>query len=1240
MALQQQVELLQAQQQQMLVQQQQFAQMSLQPGLLPSQPPMMPPSQLHPSYLPYGQFQQPQAPPSPHHRRAQSSMSASHHQHNYSNPPPIPSQSTNTSLTNQPGHARRHSLALSEAKKAAAIAQAKRSASPSAASSSTNTANAQNPLPSSPPNLSSTQIPSFKFPNSPERAESSSTQSGSASSPRSHARSQSLQIPTRRQQQQQQYRGTPPSNGFQFPASNTPQGSMDDFYRPNHQHQRSNSRNFDSNWRQPQQPPQQLPINESQPPSNQFIPGHRSGRSFNNNSTSSIQTFLYPPVPFGTPGVPHLQIPGGQQQPQRKSLFAPYLPQASLPGLLAEGKLVAGILRVNKKNRSDAYVSTDGLLDADIFICGSKDRNRALEGDLVAVELLEVDEVWGSKKEKEEKKKRKDAAEEARSANSSSPSSASPSSNTSSAGQPFTNESSTGGTLRRRGSLKQRPTQKKNDDVEVEGQSLLLVEEEALSDEIKPLYAGHVVAVIDRFPGQMFSGTLGLLRPSSQATKEKQDAERKGGHGRNHSSNNANDDSHTHNKPKIVWFKPTDKRVPLIAIPTEQAPKDFVENHEKYSDKIFVASIKRWPITSLHPFGTLVEILGSGEDINIEIEAIMRDNNFTEDVFPDSVKEALPSPEAEQLLTEEDLKSRRDFTSEYVIGFSPLEGLVEQAIHIRKISTSKVEIGFHVTDVTHFVSENSPIDNEAKRRGTSVFLKQKIMHMFPKEIIKYASFDAGRRSAALSVVFEIDPQSFEITDTWIGESFITPKHILSYESFAKVLNDEKIPDGVSQSEIDYIKTLDLVATMFRKQRLNMEVTNSPLPSLGLLNYVDDENVIVTSNIFDTNPVCQILGEISIKVNTAIAQKIYAVLGDRTFLRRHSDPILQKIEAFSDSVKNLNLEIDTTSSATILQCIFKIEDPVIRKGLEALFYKCMTRARYAISGKTEPENQAHYFLNVPLYTHFTSPLRRYADLVVHRQLRAVLLGKEYTNEIDDLVAIADSCTFKKDCAKNAQEQSIHLDVCQTIDRRASATGQLVIDSIIIQVYESAFDVLIPEYGIEKRVHGDQLPLRKAEFDKKTRLLELYWEGGIDSATYVPDDEKNAKSGPITRRRVRASSAASLLAQEQQTLNNNGQFDLSKLSLDDSSDKSLSKSSSTESAVTNGEKSTDGETLVNDNYEESGKILAPFFENVVTRVENGERVQEIRVLQHVPVLLRAELGKSIPCLTVRALNPFTK
>jgi protein SSD1 len=155
-----------------------------------------------------------------------------------------------------------------------------------------------------------------------------------------------------------------------------------------------------------------------------------------------------------------MQLQQTTQGPQRKSLFAPYLPQASLPPLLQAGKLVVGVLRVNKKNRSDAYVATD-VLEADIYICGSKDRNRALEGDIVAIELLDVDEVWATKKDKEDKKRKK----EENSVYDLKPSVA-------------------------------KKLEKKKDDVEVEGQGLTLFDDEEVNDETKPQFAGHVVAVV------------------------------------------------------------------------------------------------------------------------------------------------------------------------------------------------------------------------------------------------------------------------------------------------------------------------------------------------------------------------------------------------------------------------------------------------------------------------------------------------------------------------------------------------------------------------------------------------------------------------------------------------------------------------------------------------------------------------------------------------------------------------
>lgn len=439
------------------------------------------------------------------------------------------------------GHTRRHSLALADAKKAAELAEQKRK-----------TSGFQFPLPGA--------AGSSNRDASPSGASASTDSSATRGGRGGHGRSQSMAVG---RGGGSAGRGGP---AFSFPAAssdstantstpattnnNNNQAGQSDFQRRGSQgHGRTASRNFEGNWRQPQNN-QQQPTQDNQaqnmgnfnmnqtanaPP---FQPGHRTRGSVN-QSVGTLGNFQYPgggqagmmqnqqaqlllqQQMFGAQGLNPMQIAhlqalqaaqmgggmGGlgtsqhaqpqmgmqqQNQQQRKTLFTPYLPQATLPALLGDGQLVAGVLRVNKKNRSDAYVTTTDL-DADIFICGSKDRNRALEGDLVAVELLDVDEVWGQKREKEEKKKRKDNAD---------PRGGSIAVNDATT-QP---ESSNEGGIRRRGSLRQRPTQKKNDDVEVEGQSLLLMEEEEINDEQKPLYAGHIVAVIERVAGQMFSG--------------------------------------------------------------------------------------------------------------------------------------------------------------------------------------------------------------------------------------------------------------------------------------------------------------------------------------------------------------------------------------------------------------------------------------------------------------------------------------------------------------------------------------------------------------------------------------------------------------------------------------------------------------------------------------------------------------------------------------------------------------
>ena len=189
------------------------------------------------------------------------------------------------------------------------------------------------------------------------------------------------------------------------------------------------------------------------------------------------------------------------------------------------------------------------------------------------------------------------------------------------------------------------------------------------------------------------------------------------------------------------------------------------------------------------------------------------------------------------------------------------------------------------------------------------------------------------------------------------------------------------------------------------------------------------------------------------------------------------------------------------------------------------------------------------------------------------------------------------------------------------------GQILVMGIVVQVYESSFDVVVPEFGIEKRVHGDQLPLVKAEFDKSKRVLELYWEKGVDSATYVPPDERSSLSYRSSiKNKYRTSALEAAKIQHSTMVEKNT---IAPVSITD------------KLAAMNIGVPVFLSLLGQQNFEATQKDdLSPYLRDCITRVEGNKYIQEIRELKQVPVLLRAEIGMSLPCLTVRVLNPFAE
>lgn len=315
---------------------------------------------------------------------------------------------------------------------------------------------------------------------------------------------------------------------------------------------------------------------------------------------------------------------------------------------------------------------------------------------------------------------------------------------------------------------------------------------------------------------------------------------------------------------------------------------------------------------------------------------------------------------------------------------------------------------------------------------------------------------------------------------------------------------------------------------------------------------------------------------------------------------------------------------------------------------------------------QDDQRQHYTLNLPVYTHFTNPFRRYADIVVHRQLEAVLSDGaiEFSDDLESLTKTADLCNNKKDSAHNAQEQSVHIEACRSMDKeRQEVGGDLISEGIVICVYESAFDVLIPEYGFEKRVHCDQLPLKKAEYRKDTRVLELYWEKGVPSSAYVPEDERPkpansraaqaaaaAREAEAARERAREREEAMRRQTDTGTMSHddvNALFDdddddvsevtemAAGVSLNSSADRSTQ--SMPPSPTRNGHLQqaphrtrSDPKiaTLGGDAPEAKLTNKEKYLRLFKLREEDGEYIQDVTEMTRVPIILKTDLSKSPP------------
>ncbi|OBZ85465.1 Virulence protein SSD1 [Choanephora cucurbitarum] len=702
---------------------------------------------------------------------------------------------------------------------------------------------------------------------------------------------------------------------------------------------------------------------------------------------------------------------------QRKPLFISHFPFSSVVPQLKSNTLVSGTLRVNKRNRSDAYVFCD-ILNADIYICGSRDRNRALEGDHVAIKLIEVERIMAEKHEKEEAK------------------------------------------LARNNGY---PVIRKPDE---EDEKEIIFGGEQDVDQFTPRYCGVVVAILDRMQKQSFSGTLGLTRPNTKRSSFIDEQQ---------------------NLPRIIWFKPTDKRVPLIAIPIEQAPPGFIENSESFDSRLFLGSVKRWPITSLHPFGVLENELGSVKDVRVQLRSILADNNLACAPFPESISRKVPIHLLKQDKIEKEIetKVRRDFRSISCITIEDQEGFLDNALSIVQSEEDLFEIGLHVTDLTAFVESGSVLDKEARLRGMDVY--HTILEKIPlwPDVLRTECTDLVKDQTRLtfSVVWTIN-RAGEISHTWYGKSVICPEDVMTLPALNTMIQNAE-EDSLMQTMFDIAQSL--------RQRRQALLAQPPQVAFIL----DDQTELPQQLITENLKLCSdlVLEEFQTLANTQIAQKICQHFPDHALLQSQSAPNEHKLNKLVDYLGRLGYAVQPETPDALQQFLDTIEDVTTKSVITALVMKTMNVPKYFCTGALDISRYHHYSMNAPLYTHFTCPTKRYADTIVHRQLEAALDHHHdfsYFMDFETIQKTVQQLNVKMRAVEHANLQTQHLFSCLYLSNNTRQVTHRLEQAVVVGVQEGAFDVIVPKFGLERRIHTINLPLAKERFT--IDQLELEWIQG--------------------------------------------------------------------------------------------------------------------------------------------------
>ena len=416
------------------------------------------------------------------------------------------------------------------------------------------------------------------------------------------------------------------------------------------------------------------------------------------------------------------------------------------------------------------------------------------------------------------------------------------------------------------------------------------------------------------------------------------------------------------------------------------------------------AVVDDWPRSEMSPRGHIVDVLGEPGENDTEMHAILAEYALPYR-FESEVANAADRISEE--ITPEDLKERRDFRDILTFTIDPADAKdFDDALSFRKLENGNYEIGVHIADVTHYVLPGSVVDKEAEARGTSVYLVDRTVPMLPEKLCnKLCSLRPNEEKLTFSAVFEMTPLG-RVVNQWFGKTVIYSDFRFSYEEAQAVIEaGPKVShEGVTEEIKDAVLTLNALAAKLRKKRFAAGAISFDRPEMKV--EVDEKGRPVNVYQKVTKEANWLIEEFMLLANRTVAEFVATGckgVGDapakgarkqaKTFVYRvHDEPNQEKVESLRNFIGNFGYRMGPTSNgkeiSKELNSLFAAaKDTPEYNAIELLSLRTMAKARY------DTENLGHYGLAFKYYTHFTSPIRRYPDMLVHRLLAQYLSGAE-------------------------------------------------------------------------------------------------------------------------------------------------------------------------------------------------------------------------------------------------------